>query len=81
MTWKKIDHGNKFVACSMEARAGAPLGTIPILRQKGWVGSEKWQFLLTFSTVLTLKQWVGGSKKVQKYDDVIKGRSLTLLYS
>jgi hypothetical protein len=23
MTWKKIDHGNKFVACSMEARAGA----------------------------------------------------------
>ena len=24
MTWKKIDHGNKFVACSMEARAGAP---------------------------------------------------------
>ena len=38
-------------------------GTIPILRQqRGWVGSKKGQFLLTFSTIYANVGWVGGSK-------------------
>ena len=32
----------------------------------GWVGSEKWQFLLMFSTIYADVGWVGGSEKVQK---------------
>jgi len=50
---------------------------IAILRQqKDWVGGvEKRQFLLTLSTVIMLT--VGGSEKVQKYADVIKGWSLS----
>ena len=37
----------------------------------GWVGSEKWQFLLTFSTVYADIGWLGGSEKVQKWADVV----------
>ena len=50
------------------------LRTIPILRQQPgtrWVGSEKWQFLLTFSTIYADVGWVSGSEIVQKYADVI----------
>ena len=36
-----------------------------------WVGSEKWQFLLTFSTIYADVGLVGGSDKVQKCGDVI----------
>ena len=48
-----------------------------ILRQQRgwWVRSEKWQFLLIFSSiyadVLRMGGWVGGSEKVQKCADVI----------
>ena len=37
----------------------------------GWVGSEKWQFLMMFSTIYADVGWVGGSEKVQKCADVI----------
>ena len=37
----------------------------------GWVESEKWQFLLTFSTNYADGGWVGGSEKVKKCADVI----------
>ena len=57
--------------------ASLRLRTINILRQQkdrvGVVG--KWQFFLPFSTVIMLT--VGGSEKVQKYADVIKGWSLS----
>ena len=49
------------------------LGTIPILVSKGtgWVGSEKWQFLMRFSTIYAGVGWLGESEKVQKHADVI----------
>ena len=36
----------------------------------GWVGSEKWHLLLTFSTIYAGVEWVSGSEKIQKYADV-----------
>ena len=42
----------------------------------GWVGFEKWQFLLTFSTFNADVGWVSGSEIVQKCADVIWGWSL-----
>ena len=45
----------------------------------GWVGSENWQFLLTFSTIHVDVGRVGGSEKVQKCVDVIQGWSLIRL--
>ena len=41
-----------------------------ISKGTGWVGLEKWQFLLTFSTIYA-DVGMGGSEKVQKYYDVI----------
>ena len=48
-------------------------GTIPILRQqRDWVGGvEKWQFLLTFSTIYADVGWVIGSEKVQIRANII----------
>ena len=40
-------------------------------KETWWVGSEKWQFLLTFSTIYADVGWVGGSEKVQKCADVV----------
>ena len=37
----------------------------------GWVGSEKLQFLITFSTIYAEVGWMSESEKVQKYADVI----------
>ena len=37
----------------------------------GWVGSEKWHFLLTFSTIYADVGWLGGSEKALKCADVI----------
>ena len=37
-----------------------------ITSAKGLCGSEKWQFLLTFSTINADVGWVGGSKKSPK---------------
>ena len=40
-------------------------GTIQVLRQQrgGWVGSEKWQFLLIYSTIYAdIGEWVGLKK-------------------
>ena len=31
-----------------------------VSKETGWVGSEKWQFLLTFSTIYADAGWVGG---------------------
>ena len=42
----------------------------------GWVESEKWQFLLTFSTNYAGVGWVGGSEKVKKCANVIQEWSL-----
>ena len=42
----------------------------------GWVGSEKWQFLMRFSTIYAGVGWLGESEKVQKHGDVIQGWSL-----
>ena len=42
-----------------------------VSKETGWVRSEKWQFLLTFSTIYADKGWVGWSEKVQKSADVI----------
>ena len=42
----------------------------------GWVGSNFCQFLLMFSTIQGNVEWVGGSEKIQKFADVIKGCSL-----
>ena len=48
-------------------------GTIPILRQqKDRVGGfTKYPGLLRFMTVFMLGESMGGSKKVQKYADVV----------
>ena len=35
------------------------------------MGSEKWQFLLRFSTIYADVGWLGESEKVQKHADVI----------
>ena len=42
-----------------------------VSKMTGLVGSEKWQFLLKFSTIYADVGWVGGSEIVQKYADVI----------
>ena len=42
-----------------------------VSKRTGWLGSEKWQFLLTFSTIYADEGWVGRSEKVQEYADVI----------
>ena len=44
-----------------------------VSKDTGWVGLEKWQFLLTFSTIYAdVGFWVGqNSEKVQKCADVI----------
>ena len=40
------------------------------------MGSEKWQFLLTFSNIYADVRWVGGSNNVQKCAEVIEKWSL-----
>ena len=42
-----------------------------VSKETGWVGSEKGQLLLTFSTIYAEVEWVGGSEKDQKCADVI----------
>ena len=37
----------------------------------GWVGSEKWHLLLTFSTIYAGVGRMSGSEKIQKCADVI----------
>ena len=57
----------------------AQIGTGPSIynllcqQRGGWLGSEKWQFLLIFSTIYADLDWcVGrGPKKDQKHADVI----------
>ena len=42
----------------------------------GWLRSEKWHFLLTFSTIMLTKgKWVD-KKKVREYADAMQGWSL-----
>ena len=50
------------------------LGNVPLYyvsKGTGSVGSEKWQFSLTFSNIYADVEWVGESEKVQKCADVI----------
>ena len=37
----------------------------------GWVGSEKWQFLLTLSTIYADVESMGESEEAQKCADVV----------
>ena len=57
-------------------------GTIYILcRQRDashrWVGSEKWQFLLIYSTIYAD---IGGPKKGQKHAGIIYGWSTYIIF-
>ena len=52
-------------------KAGKGPSLYYVSKETGWVGSEKLQFLLMFSTIYADVGWVGGSEKVQKFGDVI----------
>ena len=55
---------------NLDSESGSGRAHPYITSAKG-LGLEKWQFLLTFSTIFVDVEWLGGSEKVQKYADVI----------
>ena len=68
MNWANC-HDIRYSVVTMDIAMGPSLYYVS--KGTGWVGSEKWQFLLTFSTIDAEVEWMGGSEKVQKYADVI----------
>ena len=64
-----------FLASLMRWKSMALQRDHPYIMSAKGLGSEKWKFLLTISTISAYVSRVGGSEKVQKCADVIQGWS------